>query len=318
MQGRYSRQEILIGKDNQKKIEQAKLAIIGIGALGTVTAELFTRAGIGELLLIDRDLVELSNLQRQTLFNEDDINNYKAETAKKKLKKINSKIKIITKNIHLNKDNIDVLNDYDLILDCTDNLQTRFLINDYCKKNSKVWIYSSAIKNSGYVFPILNDGPCLQCFIKQPINLETCTTAGVLNTITSSIAALQSTIAIKNILEGNVEPTLYHYNIWEQQFKKIKINKRDDCPSCNNRFNYLDNVKQMTVKFCSAGKYQIQGNDKIDREGIKKNWQNLGDVIDDGITLRFKGIMLFKDGRAIIKANTEEEAQVIYSKYVGN
>jgi len=314
---RYSRQEILLGKNNQLKLQQAKIAIIGIGALGTVTAELLTRAGIQKILLVDRDSIELSNLQRQTLFSEKDVGNYKTETAKDKLTKINSSIIIKTANVHLNKDNIDVLNEYDLILDCTDNLQTRFLINDYCKKYNKEWVYSAAIKNSGYVFPILKKGPCLQCFLEEKKNLETCSTAGVLNTITTSIAALQTTLAMKLILENNVEPILYHYNIWQQDFKKIKIKKRKNCLTCNNQFNYLEKNNQGTIKFCAAGKFQIQGNN-IDKEKIKQQWEKLGDVIDDGITLRFNNIMLFNDGRAIIKAKSEQEAQTIYSKYVGN
>jgi len=314
---RYSRQELLLGTNNQLKLQQSKLAIIGIGALGTVAAELLTRAGVKELLLIDRDLIELSNLQRQTLFDENDVNNYKAEIAKSKLKKINSDIKLISENVNLNKNNINILNDYNLILDCTDNLQTRYLINDYCIKNDKEWIYSAAIKSSGYVFPILKNGPCLQCFLEEKSNLETCSTVGVLNTITTSIASLQVTLAIKLILKQEVQPILYHYNIWNQEIKKIKIKKRKNCLTCNNQFNYLEKNNQETIKFCAAGKYQIQGN-KINKEKIKQRWEKLGDVIDDGITLRFNNIMLFNDGRAIIKAKSEQEAQTIYSKYVGN
>ena len=314
---RYSRQEILLGNNNQMKLQQAKIAIVGIGALGTVSAELLARSGVNELLLIDRDLVELSNLQRQNLFDEKDLGNYKVETAKIKLNKINSSIKINTGNIHLNKDNIDILNECDLVLDCTDNLQTRFLINDYCKKNNLPWVYSAAIKNSGYVFPIIKEGPCLQCFIKEPTHLETCSTVGVINTITTSIAALQVTLAIKMILQEEIEPILYHYNIWNQEFKKLKINKNVNCKSCNGSFDFLDNVKTTTIKFCAAGKYQIQGN-KINRKEMKLRWQKLGNIIDDGITLRLNDIMLFNDGRAIIKANSEQEAQTIYSKYVGN
>src|SRR3989344_6084298 len=128
---RYSRQILLkeIGREGQKLLQDKKVAIVGVGALGTVAAELLARAGVGNLILVDRDMVEESNLQRQTLFDEKDIGKNKAAAAEQRIKKINSDIKVEFHSIHLNPQNIDVLQSADLILDCTDNLQTRFLIN---------------------------------------------------------------------------------------------------------------------------------------------------------------------------------------------
>ncbi len=317
---RYSRQIILpeIGTIGQKILHQKKVAIIGIGALGTVAIELLARAGVRNLILIDRDIIEESNLQRQILFNQKDIGKHKVKTAQEKLKEINSNINTTIHPIHLNQNNINILKEVDLILDCTDNLQTRFLLNDFSKKNKITWIYAAAIKTSGYVLPIFPSGPCLSCFLKET-SLETCDALGVLNTITTSIAALQATLALKILLNKEVESTLYYYNIWNQEFKKIKINKNKKCPACNQNYIYLEqNPEENILKFCSAGKYQILSKNKIDYQKLKENWQKLDLVIDDGISLRFKNIMLFKDGRVLIKAKNESEAQTIYSKYVGN
>lgn len=316
---RYSRQTILteIGKEGQEKIENSIVAIIGMGALGTVAADLLVRAGIGELILVDRDIVEESNLQRQTLYEENDIGRSKAVAAKERLEKINSKLKIEIRALHLNAENITLLDEANIILDCTDNLQTRFVINDYCKKEKKPWIYGAAIRTSGYVMPLLPAGPCLRCFL-QEASLETCETAGVLNVITTSIAALQVMLALQILAGKETEPELLHYNIWNQQLKKIKIPKKKDCPSCNGRYEYLEQKEETRlVKFCSSGRYQINGN-KISLQEMKKQWEKTGVVVDDGVTLSFRNILLFKDGRALIDANSEEEALSIYSKWVGN
>ncbi len=316
---RYSRQTILaeIGEEGQEKIEKAIVAVVGIGALGTVAAELLARAGIGKLLLIDRDIVEESNLQRQSLYEEKDVGRSKVVAAKERLGRINSELKTEIHAIHLNAEKVDVLKDASLILDCTDNLQTRFLINDFCKRENKPWIYGAAIKTAGYVMPILPSGPCLRCFL-QEASLETCETAGVLNTITTSIAALQVTLALQILTGKEVEPLLYHYNIWNPELKKIKVQKNKDCPTCNGKYDYVEQKEETRmVKFCSSGRYQIKGK-KVDLQEMKNRWEKRGKVIDDAVLLTFRNIILFEDGRALIKANSEEEALSAYSKWVGN
>ena len=244
MNHRYSRQVLLkeIGEDGQSKLNCKKVAVIGLGAIGTVAAELLARAGIGSLQLIDRDVVEESNLQRQILFTEKDVGKSKSVTAAEKLKEINSSIKLESHLLHLDSKNVNLLRNADLVLDCTDNLETRFLINDYCKKEKIPWIYAAAIKNYGCVMPILPEGPCLSCFL-QETNLETCDIAGVLNTITASIASLQVTLALKILLEKETEPMLYHYDIWNQRLKALRIKKRELCPACAGNYIYL-NKKQ--------------------------------------------------------------------------
>lgn len=319
MNERYSRQIILeeIGVAGQEKIKESVVAIVGLGAVGTVAADLLARAGIGKLILIDRDVIEESNLQRQTLYEEKDMGRSKVVAAKEKLERIDSTLKIGIHAIHLNAGKVKVLADANLVLDCTDNLQTRFLLNDFCRKEKIPWIYGAAIKTSGYVMPILPTGACLRCFL-QEANLETCETAGVLNTITSSIAALQVTMALQMLAGKRGEPQLHHFNIWNQELRNIKIHKNKECPTCSGKYQYLEPKEETRlVKFCSSGRYQINGK-KIDFQKIKKRWEKSDEVIDDTVVLTFKNILLFEDGRALIKAKSEEEALSVYSKWVGN
>ncbi len=316
---RYSRQTILpeIGEEGQEKINRAVVAVIGMGALGTVAVELLVRAGIGKLILIDRDVVEESNLQRQTLYEEKDVGRSKVVAAKERLENINEQIKIEIHAIHLNAEKTGVVRSANLVLDCTDNLQTRFVINDFCKKEKIPWIYAAAVKTSGYVMPILPSGPCLRCFLREA-SLETCEAAGVLNTITASIAALQVTLALQLLLGKETEPDLLHLNIWDQELKKIKINKRENCPTCSENYEYLEEKEEtQLVKFCSSGRYQINGK-KIDLQVIKERWEKIGKVVDGAAMMSFKNIILFGDGRALIRADSEEEALSAYSKWVGN
>ncbi len=316
---RYARQIILqeMGAVGQEKIKKSAIAIVGMGALGTVAAELLVRAGIGKLILIDREVVEESNLPRQTLYEEKDVGRSKVVAARERLEKINSELRLEIHALHLNAEKIEALTNADLILDCTDNLQTRFLLNDFCRKEKIPWISGAAIKTAGYVMPLLPSGPCLRCFL-QEASLETCETVGVLNTITSSIAALQVTLALQMLVGKEVGPFLHHFNIWDQELKKIKINKNKECLTCNGKYEYLEQKEETRlVKFCSSGRYQIDGK-KVDLGEIKRRWEKMGKVIDDAVVLTFRNILLFEDGRALIKAQSEEEALSLYSKWVGN
>ena len=177
---------------------------------------------------------------------------------------------------------------------------------------------AAAIATSGYVMPIFPNGTCLQCFLSES-NLETCDTVGVLNTITVSIASLQATLALKLLLGKEVESILYHYDIWNQSFKKINIKANKNCPTCAGNFTYLEKKETSKyIRFCSTGKYQVLGNKELDLAEIQKRWEKIGKVIQDDASLQFQNITLFKDGRALINANSTEEAEALYSKLVGN
>src|SRR3989344_4052260 len=318
---RYSRQEIIaeIGKEGQKKIQKSHVAIIGIGALGSVAAELLARAGVGTLTIVDRDIVELSNLQRQTLFTEKDVGRSKTVAAAQRLNEINQEVVIIPKAIHLAAHNCDFLSAVDLILDCTDNLQTRFLINHYCRNQSKPWIYAAAIRTEGYIMPIVPGGPCLRCFISTAPT-ETCATAGGLNTIISSTASHQTTLALKIIVQGRkavAENELIKIDVWENTIRKMVISKKKNCPVCLGKDDPLLQEEQTKIiPFCSGKKYQMTT--KKDFAVLKKFWEKTGEILCDGETLSFKNILLFRDGRVLIKANSEEEAMVIYNQWIGS
>ena len=271
---RYIRQEIFaeIGKKGQQKLRKSAVAVIGLGALGSVAAELLTRAGIGRLILIDRDIVELSNLQRQSLYDESDIGKPKAIAAKEKLNKINSEVKIDYFIDDLNYNNIEKIieiKNIDLILDCTDNLETRFLINDFSVKNKIPFIYSSAVGSKGYVFNVVpeKNNPCLKCFLKEAAQLDTCETTGVLNTITHIIPSVQVNEAIKILLDKDYEKNLLFFDVWKNELMKIKINKNKNCECCiTGNFEYLSGKKSSkTIKMCGNGIFQIK-NKSIDKK----------------------------------------------------
>lgn len=311
---RYSRQEILIGKKAQQKLRNSTVSIVGLGALGSVSANLLARVGIGKLILIDRDLVEISNLQRQDLFTEEHLCKPKASVAKEILDKINSEVEIVSYFDDLNYKNINLIKS-GLILDCTDNLETRFLINEFCIKNKIPWIYSSAVKDSGYVFNILPNKVCLKCILKDSKAEETCEISGVLNTITNLIASIQVNEAIKILTNNNPEKDLIFVNINKNELTKIKVKKDKTCAACNKKFEYLNGKKQVNfVKYCGSNVYKI--NKDFNFNKTKQNLKKLG-IKDFKTAFQFKDMTIFKNS-VLIKANSEKEAKSLYSKYMGN
>lgn len=327
MEDRYSRQAIMkeIGKKGQKMLKKSSVAIIGIGALGTTAAELLARAGIGTLLLIDRDIAELHNLQRQYIFTEEDCHKPKAAAAAEYLQKVNSVIAIHAETTELTWENVEKLKGYDLILDCTDNMETRFLLNDFCVKYQKQWIYCGAIETKGRLLVITPQTPCFRCVFSLPHagSLETCETIGVLNTITTAMATFQVTEALKLLTQQPYTKELMVLDIWKGDFAKIKIKKRTDCPCCGKKeFPFLEGKKQSTaIKLCGHDRIQIKGA-LPNLQTLEKRLKKVGKVKKSPYGLYFKtkntNFFLFNDGRCLIKAKTPEEAKRIYAEYVGN
>ncbi len=234
---RYSRQVIFehIGKDKQDLLHNSKAAIVGCGGLGTRTAELLARAGVGKLILIDKDNVELSNLQRQTLFYESDIGKPKVQAAKEKLELINSTIKVEAKTEALNKTNIDLLKS-DLVLDCTDNLDTRFLINEYCVANKIPWIYAGVVGSTGMIMSIMpRRDYCFNCIFKETCCNENCETRGILNSAATAVSAIQTTEALKILTKQTPENALITIDIWSLKLSKINVKRNPNCPVCANK-----------------------------------------------------------------------------------
>lgn len=221
---RYTRQVVLeeIGKEGQEKILAASVAIVGIGALGTVSSELLLRAGVGKLLLVDKDKVDLVNLQRQLLFSEEDLDKKKVIAAKERLKKINSDVEINVVEDFLEDSNSDILKNYDLVLDCTDNMRARHVINDYCEKNKKKWIYAAASGTKGNVLVVENYEQFRKIF-NSGETFDSCRELGVINSLTNIISSLQTVEAFK-ILVGEVYcKDLIRFDVWNNSYKKIKL-----------------------------------------------------------------------------------------------
>ncbi len=232
---RYSRQEAFRHlSDKQELLLKSKVAIVGCGGLGSNAAEMLARAGVGHLVLIDNDKVELSNLQRQALYTEDDVEKFKALAAKDMLEKINSEVKVAAHTVLLAKDNIDLLS-ADLVLDCTDNLETRRLINSYCY-GKKPWIFAAVVGAKGMVMDFLPDSKfCFECVFRDAKPLETSETSGILNTAVKAVSAFQATEALKILAGEKVSGELVHIDVWKQTIERIKVKRNKNCNVCEDR-----------------------------------------------------------------------------------
>ncbi|MFH1636868.1 MAG: HesA/MoeB/ThiF family protein [Candidatus Woesearchaeota archaeon] len=314
---RYSRQIIYekLGEEKQKVIAKASATIVGCGALGSTAAELLARAGIGELKLIDRDIVEESNLQRQSLFTEADVGKSKARACETWIRAINRSVKVKAHPEELNCSNLRLL-DSDIVLDCTDNIATRLLINEYCRKNSIPWIYTAVIGTTGMLLNIIPKRKyCLRCVIKEVEGLDTCETRGILNTTPRALVAMQVTEALKIITKQPCEKSLVYFDLWNLKLEKVNVKQNPNCPVCKGKYDLLDNKEKEIVKFCGSSSFQLKG--KYDYEKLKKKLaKEIGiDEHEDFFTVN--GLTVFRD-RVLVKAKGEKEAKSLYSKYVGN
>ncbi len=316
---KYSKQEILIGRDNQKKLESSRVSIVGIGATGTAVLEMLARLGVGNIKIIDRDIIELSNLHRQKLFTEEDINKPKVIVAKERILQINPEINITSSITDLDFDNISMLENSDIILDCTDNIYSKFLINDFARKNNIPWIYASVIGAKGMTMNITDKTPCFSCVFKEPDEqLETCDTGGILPTTPSAIAAIQATESIKIMTGKNYSRDLIHYDLWNNKITKIKTKFLDNCRPCRGVFEYLEGKKAGNmIKICGSCSFQVNLKRKINIESLYKKIKKSDDVVFTGECLILKDIILFNSGKALVKAETKEKARAVISRYVG-
>jgi adenylyltransferase/sulfurtransferase len=331
---RYSRQELLryITKQGQEKLSRGRVVIIGCGALGTTIANNLVRSGVGFVRIVDRDLVELSNLQRQILFDEDDVGSPKALAAANKLKRINSEINIEAVVDDVSYKNIEsIIKKMDVVVDGTDNMLVRFVINDACIKHGIPWVYGGAIETYGMTMNIIpNKTPCFRCIvpdIPEVGSLPTCDTAGVLNTIPSIIASIQSTETLKVLLgKKEVNAHLLIYDVWRHDFQVIKVKKKKNCTCCGkHNYEFLKGkIKENIVSLCGKGAIQITPakNMTISFEELTTKLQHVGVVENREIILRFKipgyELNIFRNGRTIvIGTNDTKTAKSLYAKYVG-
>lgn len=332
---RYARQEAFfgVGTQGQQKLAGSRVTVIGLGALGSASANLLVRAGVGFLRIVDRDYVEYSNLQRQILYTERDAAEAvpKAAAAAEHLRQINSQIMIEPVIRDVNSGTIDALiEDVDLIIDATDNFEVRMLLNEACFAMGKPWIYGGAVASYGMTMNILpeEDAPCFRCLINedQPEG-ETCATAGVLGMLTSIVASLQCTEALK-ILTGShdVRRTLLAFDIWRNEFDEVEIQKDPDCPVCGRREYrfYGRSGGTRSASLCGRDAVQVVPAKEmaVDFDAMAAQWAECGTVKRGRFTLDLDagsfGIKLFADGRAIISGTSDEvKAKSVYAEYIG-
>lgn len=320
-----------IGPKGQKALENSATVVIGCGALGTHALSFLVRAGVGKVTVIDRDIVEESNLQRQTLFDEGDIGRAKAKVAEERLRKVNSTIDIKGEVLDLNYANIQRgVRGATVVIDATDNMDTRFLVNDACVKLGIPWIYAGAVGVTGMVMPILPNGPCFRCVFPsppQPGELPTCDTVGIVNTLPAMVASLEVTEAFK-IMQGK-EPSkgLVFIDVWQGDLQRIMIKKNPECECCG-RHNYeflKAKTRKLAVSLCGRNAVQIvpAKSFKGDLQHLKKKLARLGNtsMIDGLLRFNTKGVELtvFPDGRVIVGGTTDpSKARTIFSKYIGD
>lgn len=225
-----------IGGDGQKKLSNSKVVVVGCGALGTHASSLLVRAGIGKVTVLDRDTVDITNLQRQTLFGEDAVGEPKAKIAERQLKLVNSQIEIEGLVVDVTSENVEKLvSGSDVVVDGTDNMRTRFIVNDACVKLGIPWIYGGAVGTAGMILSIRPEGPCLRCVFPRLPPREatpTCDEVGIINTLPSVVASIEVTEAIKVLLGEQTIPELMVVDVWSGDLQKVRIKKNSSCMTC--------------------------------------------------------------------------------------
>jgi molybdopterin-synthase adenylyltransferase len=342
---RYSRQWRFapLGQEGQRRIRGSRVAVVGLGALGSVAVELLARAGVGALRLIDRDFVELSNLQRQFLYDEADASEAlpKAVAAARRLARVNSSVELEPCVADLAPSSADeLLGGADLILDGTDNFETRYLINDFAVREGVPWIYGAAVGSYGLKLAIIPSAlgslaslggaaACFRCvYPEAPRGAQpTCETEGVLGPLTAAVASLQAADALKILALGReaVNPRLTTIDVWTGEVRQIAPGARDPrCPCCGRReFPYLDGRRRAPISLCGRNAVQIHERSRpIDLVELAGRLSTLARVRVNEFALRAAidpyELTVFPDGRAIVRGTTDAGvARGVYARYVG-
>lgn len=330
---RYSRQIRFqaLGEAGQERLLRSTVAIVGCGALGSFQAGAMARTGVGRLVLIDRDYLESSNLQRQWLYEEADVQAGlpKAAAAAAHIRAINSACRVDAHVADLSPSNVEeLLAGADVILDGCDNFETRYLMNDYAVHRGVPWVYGGAVGSYGIVMPVVpGDTACLACVYPQPPtgSQPTCETAGVLNPVTSMVASLQCAEATKLLTGTPPARRLTTFDVWTGLIRQIQQPPRDpDCRACGRLdFRYLQSTSFAPISLCGRNAVQIHERKRpLDLVLLKTRLESLGAVRANEFALRFfpepYEITVFPDGRAIIKGTTDTGvARSLYARYVG-
>ena len=336
MDDRYSRQILFPGirEEGQRKLLQAHVAIVGCGATGAAVAGLLARAGVGTLTLIDRDYVEWSNLQRQVLFEEEDAIDAlpKAEAARRRIARFSSQTQVHAHVADLIPGNIhDLLAEAKLVLDATDNFETRYLLNDYAVEQNKPWIYAGAVGSYAVTMNILpGKTACLACiFPAVPTgSVETCDTSGILNPAVNLAASMEAVEAMKWIVgaQDRMRRTLLSYDVWNNERSEIDTTgPRADCTVCGQRqFVHLAGMGRPQITLCGRNSVQIHEHHRpVDFVELERKLQSHGTVRRNDLLLRFdrgeQRITVFRDGRALIQGTTDVGlARSLYARFIGS
>jgi molybdopterin/thiamine biosynthesis adenylyltransferase len=329
-----------LGAEGQERLQEAHVLLVGCGALGGVLAQSLARAGVGTLVLVDRDVVEETNLPRQVLFDERHAREgvLKVEAARESLSRLGGPTRLLCHAEHLDADNLEELAaGASLLLDGTDNLGTRYLLNDWCVEQGVPWIYGGVVGSGGLVLPVLpGSGPCLRCLFPEPAPagvLDTCETAGVLLPAVAAVASLQAGLALRLLADGGapgrrpaLEPALLEVDVWSGELRRLPLARQPDCPCCGARqFPFLhEPAGRPATILCGRNAVQVRGRgappdlDRVARalEGLARELRRAGPI------LRFEvdahRVTLFPDGRALIEGTSDiERALAVYDRYIG-
>ncbi|CUB10220.1 Sulfur carrier protein ThiS adenylyltransferase [Bacillus cereus] len=339
MNNRYSRQELFspIGEEGQQKIREKHVLIIGAGALGSANAEMFVRAGVGTVTIVDRDYVDWSNLQRQQLYAESDVENNlpKAIAAKKRLEEINSEVRVEALVQDVTAEELEELvTNVDVIIDATDNFETRFIVNDIAQKYSIPWIYGACVGSYGLSYTILpSKTPCLSCLLQSiPLGGATCDTAGIISPAVSLVVSHQVTEALKLLVEDyeSLRDGLVSFDVWKNEYSCMNVQKlrKHNCPSCgeNALYPYLNKENtSKTAVLCGRNTVQIRPPHKEEMDFEQYKGLLKGRVTDLNVnpyllsfSVEEKRLVAFKDGRVLVHGTKDiSEAKTIYHRYFG-
>jgi molybdopterin-synthase adenylyltransferase len=335
---RYARQRLFapFGGGAQEKLAASRVTLVGCGALGTHLAQHLVRAGVGRLRICDRDFVELNNLQRQVLFDEQDVreNLPKAAAAAAKLARVNGGVAVEPRVVDVNPSNVgSLIADADLVLDGTDNFETRFLLNDACVKGKKPWVYGGCVGAEGMVLAVIpGKTACFRCFVPdppEPGSVPTCDTAGVLGPAVGVVASLQSAEALK-LLTGHAEALaegLVTVDVWGNRQHVFRMARNPECPACGKgRYDYLEGAASGgATALCGRNAVQVSPAEgaAVDLAALERRLAAVGKVKRNEYLLRLDAdgfeVTVFPDGRAIVRGTDDPaRARAVYAKYVGS
>ncbi|QAA77298.1 MAG: Molybdopterin-synthase adenylyltransferase [Candidatus Bipolaricaulis sibiricus] len=327
----FVRQTILpeLGEEGQQRLEEASVLVVGCGALGSHTAEILARAGVGDLILVDRDVVEETNLHRVSLFTPDEVGQPKAHAAAILLRRIAPHATIAAHVVHFGpREAEELVPSVDLVVDGLDNLSTRYLVNDACVKHGVPWVYTAVLSTYGMTMPIVPaGGPCLRCVFPDPPSrgaIPTCAEAGILGPVPAALAALQATTAIQILARGSAlaPGRLVHLDLWTGRAELVSVARAPDCPCCGKRqFEFLAQRDPAEILCGDSVQILPQRRERLDLERLAARLRVLGEArVAHGVLVAAVegiGLTVFPDGRAIVKGISDpHRAQALYDQYL--